>query len=54
MSLVECMVMWPAWGPEWPTSDPAAVVARVKRRVAPGSIVILHESDVSSRAGTAR
>jgi len=47
-------VLWSAWGREWTTSDPAAVVARVKRGLAPGSIVLLHDSDFLSRAGTAR
>lgn len=38
-------VLWSAWGREWATRDPAAVAARVVRRLSPGAVVLLHDSD---------
>jgi len=38
-------VLWSAWGREWATSDPVAVAARIGRRLRPGAIVLLHDSD---------
>jgi len=38
-------VLWSSWGREWATSSPRAVAARVGRRLRPGSIVLLHDSD---------
>lgn len=38
-------VLWSAWGREWATDDPAAVVQRIGRRLRPGAIVLLHDSD---------
>jgi peptidoglycan/xylan/chitin deacetylase (PgdA/CDA1 family) len=48
------VVLWSAWGREWTTTEPAAVAARVARGLEPGAIVLMHDSDVSSAAGTAR
>ena len=47
-------VLWSSWGREWTTANPADVVSRVGRSLDPGSIVLLHDSDVSSPPGTAR
>ena len=38
-------VLWSSWGREWATTDAAAVAARIGRRLGPGSIVLLHDSD---------
>lgn len=44
-------VLWSVWGREWATSDPAAVSARVTRRLSPGDVVLLHDSDRFGPAG---
>lgn len=38
-------VLWSAWGREWATSDPEAVAARATRRLSPGDVILLHDSD---------
>lgn len=38
-------VLWSSWGREWATSSPEVVAARIGRRLRPGSIVLLHDSD---------
>jgi peptidoglycan/xylan/chitin deacetylase (PgdA/CDA1 family) len=38
-------VLWSAWGREWATGDAQSVAARITRRLAPGTIVLLHDSD---------
>lgn len=38
-------VLWSAWGREWASSDSRDVAARVARRLRPGAIVLLHDSD---------
>jgi peptidoglycan/xylan/chitin deacetylase (PgdA/CDA1 family) len=38
-------VLWSAWGREWAASGHAEVAARVARRLRPGAIVLLHDSD---------
>jgi peptidoglycan/xylan/chitin deacetylase (PgdA/CDA1 family) len=38
-------VLWSAWGREWLSSEPREVAARVSRRLRPGAIVLLHDSD---------
>lgn len=38
-------VLWSAWGREWATADPAAVARRIVKRLAPGAVVLLHDSD---------
>lgn len=47
-------VLWSAWGREWATPDPAAVAARVTRRLRPGAVVLLHDSDAYGPQGTWR
>lgn len=44
-------VLWSAWGREWATRDPAAVSDRVVRRLGPGAIVLLHDSDAFGPPG---
>ena len=39
------MVLWSAWGREWAARDPGEVAARIARRLRPGAIVLLHDSD---------
>jgi peptidoglycan/xylan/chitin deacetylase (PgdA/CDA1 family) len=46
-------MLWSAWGREWATADPDEVSARVVCRVAPGSIVLLHDSDAHGPTGMA-
>ena len=38
-------VLWSAWGREWVAPGPGEVAARVTRRLRPGAIVLLHDSD---------
>lgn len=38
-------VLWSSWGREWATDDPAEVAGRIGRRLRPGAIVLLHDSD---------
>jgi peptidoglycan/xylan/chitin deacetylase (PgdA/CDA1 family) len=45
-------VLWSAWGREWVAPDAAGVTRRVAGGLAPGAIVLLHDSDVTSPAGT--
>jgi peptidoglycan/xylan/chitin deacetylase (PgdA/CDA1 family) len=47
------LVLWSAWGREWSDEDAASVTRRVERRLGPGSIVLLHDSGASAKAGTA-
>ena len=47
------IVLWSAWGREWRDRDPVSVAARIKRRLEPGAIVLLHDSDATSPPGTA-
>jgi peptidoglycan/xylan/chitin deacetylase (PgdA/CDA1 family) len=47
------LVLWSAWGREWADPEPASIAGRVRRRLAPGAIVLLHDSDVSAPAGMA-
>lgn len=44
-------VLWSSWGREWVTSSPSAVAARIGRRLRPGAIVLLHDSDRFGREG---
>lgn len=46
-------VLWSAWGREWRDRDPASVASRVARRLRPGAIVLLHDSDAAAPPGTA-
>jgi len=38
-------VLWSAWGREWAAAGPGEVAACVTRRLRPGAIVLLHDSD---------
>lgn len=44
-------VLWSAWGREWATADPDVVAARVARRLSPGAVVLLHDSDAFGPPG---
>ncbi len=48
------LVLWSAWGREWDEPDAAHVARRVTAGLAPGAIVLLHDSDVDSPAGSAQ
>jgi peptidoglycan/xylan/chitin deacetylase (PgdA/CDA1 family) len=48
-------VLWTAWGRDWRAdATPASVVADVRRHLAPGATVLLHDSDSSSAPGSWR
>lgn len=38
-------VLWSAWGREWASDRPQEVAERIARRLRPGAIVLLHDSD---------
>jgi peptidoglycan/xylan/chitin deacetylase (PgdA/CDA1 family) len=42
------LVLWSAWGREWAEEDASGVARRVTRRLEPGAIVLLHDSDAFS------
>lgn len=44
-------VLWSAWGREWTTDDSAEVATRVARRLRPGAIVLLHDTDSHGASG---
>lgn len=44
-------VLWSSWGREWTTDDANEVAGRITRRLQPGAIVLLHDSDRFGRAG---
>ena len=46
------LVHWSAWGREWEEPDGRAVAERVSRSLERGAIVLLHDSDMTSPAGT--
>jgi peptidoglycan/xylan/chitin deacetylase (PgdA/CDA1 family) len=46
------VVLWSVWGREWDEPDAAAVARRVGRGLAPGAIVLLHDSDATSPPGS--
>jgi peptidoglycan/xylan/chitin deacetylase (PgdA/CDA1 family) len=47
------VVLWSVWGREWTGADPARVAARVTASLAPGAVVLLHDSDAFSPPGSA-
>lgn len=47
-------VLWSAWGREWATRDAQSVAARITRRLAPGAIVLLHDSERYGPPGMAQ
>ena len=46
-------VLWSAWGREWAAADAPSVAARVRAGLAPGAVVLLHDSDAFSPPGSA-
>lgn len=48
------LALWSAWGREWAEADAAAVARRVNAALAPGVVVLLHDSDEFSAPGSAR
>jgi len=47
-------VLWSAWGREWTEPDAVAVARRVRAGLVEGAIVLLHDSDAFSPAGSCR
>jgi peptidoglycan/xylan/chitin deacetylase (PgdA/CDA1 family) len=48
------VVLWSAWGREWAEPGPASVMTRLRRRLGPGAIVLLHDTDIKCPQGTAQ
>jgi peptidoglycan/xylan/chitin deacetylase (PgdA/CDA1 family) len=46
-------VLWSRWGKEFAETQPSRVLARLRPGLRPGAILLLHDSDVAARAGTA-
>lgn len=46
------LVLWSSWGREWAAPDAESVAERVDAGLEPGAIVLLHDSDDLSPAGT--
>jgi peptidoglycan/xylan/chitin deacetylase (PgdA/CDA1 family) len=46
------VVLWSRWGKEFAESDPDPVLRRLEPGLVPGAILLLHDNDVSCRAGT--
>jgi peptidoglycan/xylan/chitin deacetylase (PgdA/CDA1 family) len=46
------VALWSSMGREWAEPSAIAVAGRIGRSLAPGSIVLLHDSDVSNPPGT--
>jgi peptidoglycan-N-acetylglucosamine deacetylase len=44
-------VLWSAWGREWASQGSCEVARRVTRRLRPGAVVLLHDSDRFGRNG---
>ena len=47
-------VLWSAWGREWAEADAGAVARRVRAGLDEGAIVLLHDTDAFSPAGSCR
>jgi peptidoglycan-N-acetylglucosamine deacetylase len=48
-------LLWSAWGRDWERrASPASISRRVTRLLAPGDVVLLHDSDAYSSAGSWR
>jgi len=47
------MVLWSRWGREFAERHPAPVLERLAPGLTPGAIVLLHDTDVTARPGTA-
>jgi peptidoglycan/xylan/chitin deacetylase (PgdA/CDA1 family) len=48
------IVLWSAWGREWTTADAGEVRDRITGRLGNGVIVLMHDADTASPAGTWR
>jgi peptidoglycan-N-acetylglucosamine deacetylase len=46
------VVLWSRWGKEFGERSPEPVLRRLEPGLTPGAIVLLHDNDVSCRAGT--
>jgi peptidoglycan/xylan/chitin deacetylase (PgdA/CDA1 family) len=46
------VVLWSRWGKEFAESEPESVLRRLEPGLVPGAILLLHDNDVSCRAGT--
>jgi peptidoglycan/xylan/chitin deacetylase (PgdA/CDA1 family) len=46
-------VLWTAWGREWADGDAGSITRRLERRLRPGAILLLHDSDGHAPEGTA-
>jgi peptidoglycan-N-acetylglucosamine deacetylase len=46
------VVLWSRWGKEFVESEPGPVLRRLEPGLVPGAILLLHDNDVSCRAGT--
>ena len=46
------VVLWSRWGKEFVETDPDPVLRRLAPGLVPGAILLLHDNDVSCRAGT--
>lgn len=46
-------VLWSAWGREWAAPTVGSVAARIIPELVPGAVVLLHDSDAFSPAGSA-
>ena len=46
------LALWSAWGREWVPADSGSVARRVGSALAPGAIVLLHDTDAYSPAGS--
>jgi len=47
------LVLWSIWGKEFAEFEVGPVMSRLEAGLRPGAIVLLHDNDVSCRAGTA-
>ncbi len=47
------MILWSVWGREWAETRSGPVAERITRKLRPGAIVLLHDSDATSPPGTA-
>ena len=46
-------LLWSTWGRDWERrATPASIARRATRRLAPGDVVLLHDSDAYSSAGS--
>ncbi|MGH9097918.1 MAG: hypothetical protein ACRDWB_10895, partial [Acidimicrobiales bacterium] len=46
------VILWSRWGKEFAETEPEPVLRRLEPGLVPGAILLLHDNDVSCRAGT--